>query len=208
MEQTTRNVKTSDLFSAEMEPILMEWVAKLASPADLYASLPQLYAKLSTQNIQGKVEAGAIITGPVHIGEGSVVNPYAVICGPAILGNNVTVGSHAEIRDGSFIGSNCVLGHGCSIKHSMLMNRSQICHGVFVSNSILGFGSIVGPNAVLGPQESAPTGVDSSIPFPLGVVLGDYASVGASCVLRPGTIVGPRTVLSAGLVLAGIYEPD
>ena len=67
------DMKVSDLFSAEMEPDLNEWVGKFTTPGDLFSAIPQLYARLESQNIQGIVEDGAIIFGPVHIGMGSVV---------------------------------------------------------------------------------------------------------------------------------------
>lgn len=191
-----------------MEPTLAAWLRRFTSPADLYASLPQLYAKLDLQNVQGKVEQGAVVTGPVHIGEGSVIEPYAVIRGPSIIGSNVTVGSHSEIRSGSFIGSNCVIGHACSIIASMLMNSARVRAGAVLSNSIVGFGSIVGPNAVLGSPDNGVSSLGQPTALCMGAVLGDHATVCANCVLEPGTIIGPRSILNAGLIVSGIYGPD
>src|SRR5262245_10081507 len=99
------DMTVSDLFSAEMEPALNQWLKKFASLDDLFSAMPQLYAKLKSQNVQGVVEDGAVIIGPVHIGAGSVVRGHAIIRGPAIVGNDTVVSSHAEILNGSFIGS-------------------------------------------------------------------------------------------------------
>ena len=63
-------MKVSDLFSAEIEPDLNKWVRKFTTLSDLFSAMPQLYAKLESQNIQGIVEDGAVIVGPVHIGHG------------------------------------------------------------------------------------------------------------------------------------------
>src|SRR4051812_44917925 len=103
-------MKISELFSAEMEPDLNKWVGKFTTLGDLFSAIPQLYARLESQNVQGIVEDGAIIVGPVHIGIGSVVRGQAVICGPAIVGTNTLVDHHAEIQAGTFIGSKCVIG--------------------------------------------------------------------------------------------------
>ena len=146
-------MKVSDLFSAEMEPDLNNWVRKFTTLSDLFTAMPQLYARLESQNIEGIVEDGAVIVGPVHIGMGSVVHGQAIIRGPAIVGNNTVVDSHAEIRAGTFIGSNCVIGHGCSIIKSIVMGNVNVSAGAFVRNSIVGFGSVVGPGAALGADE-------------------------------------------------------
>jgi len=37
-------------------------------------AIPQLYAKLKSPIIEGTMEDGAVLTGPVHIGKGVVVH--------------------------------------------------------------------------------------------------------------------------------------
>ena len=202
-------MKVSDLFSAEMERDLNDWVGKFTSVGDLFSAMPQLYANLRAQNTQGIVEDGAVIVGAVHIGVGSVVHAQAIIRGPAIVGNNTVVDSHAEIRPGSFIGSKCVIGHSCSIIESMVMSNVNIGSGAFIRNSVLGFGSVVGPGATLGAEEvERSLGLVSETSSKIGVVLGDYAVVGANSSVKPGTIVGSRTILGEGVVAGGIYEPN
>jgi NDP-sugar pyrophosphorylase family protein len=202
-------MKVSDLFSAEMEPALDEWVRTFNSPSDLFLALPQLHAKLRSQYIQGTVEEGAVIIGPVHIGTGSVVHGQAIIRGPAIVGRDAVVNSHAEIQSGSFIGSKCVIGHGCSIIESMLMNNVNVWAGAFVRNSIIGCGSVVGPGAALGAEEAVLSmSLVSQTSPKLGVVVGDYAVIGANSTLKPGTVVGSRTIIGEGVLADGIYGPD
>jgi NDP-sugar pyrophosphorylase family protein len=186
-------MKVSDLFSSEMEPALNDWIRQFTSPKDLFAAIHQLYAKLKSDNIQGDIEDGAAIIGPVYLGTGSVVRTQAIIRGPVILGNNTVINSHTEIQPGCFVGSECVVGHGCSIIESMLMNKVVVWPGAFVRNSVIGFGSIVGPGAVLGAEKIRlnPSRTSSE----LGVVLGDYSAVGANSTLKPGTVVGPRTII-------------
>ena len=203
------DIKVSDLFSAEIEPDLNDWVRKFASLGDLFSAMPQLYANLRAQNIQGIVEDGAVIIGPVHIGMGSLVHGQAIIRGPAIVGNNTVVDSHAEIRAGSFIGSNCVIGHSCSIIESMVMGNVNVCSGAFIRNSVLGFGSVVGPGAALGAEEvERSLGLVSETSSRIGAVLGDYAVVGANSSIKPGTVVGSCTIIGEGVLAGGVYEPN
>jgi NDP-sugar pyrophosphorylase family protein len=201
-------MKVSDLFSAEMEPDLNKWLGNFTSLDDLFSAMPQLYARLESQNIQGIVEDGAVIVGPVHIGMGSVVHGQAIIRGPAIVGNNTVVDSHAEIRAGAFIGSKCVIGHSCSIIKSMVMSNVNISAGAFITNSVIGFGSVVGPGAALGADDEGSLRSVSQTLSKLGVMLGDYAVVGANSTIKPGTVVGSRTIIGEGVLAHGIYEPN
>jgi UDP-N-acetylglucosamine diphosphorylase / glucose-1-phosphate thymidylyltransferase / UDP-N-acetylgalactosamine diphosphorylase / glucosamine-1-phosphate N-acetyltransferase / galactosamine-1-phosphate N-acetyltransferase len=202
-------MKISDLFSAEMEPALNEWMRKFTSPRDLFLAIPQLFATLTSQNIQGNIEEGAVIDGPVHIGSGSVVHAQAIIRGPCIVGQDTAINSHTEIQSGSFIGSKCVIGHGCSIIQSMVMDNALIGAGAFVRNSIIGSGCIVGPGAALGAVEAEQArGPASQTPLRVGAILGDCAVVGANGTIKPGTIIGAHTIIGEGVLAEGTYEPN
>jgi NDP-sugar pyrophosphorylase family protein len=202
-------MKLSDLFSDEVDPVLNEWMSKFTSPEDLFLAMPELFAKLKSQTVQGIIEDGAVLSGPVHIGRGAVVHAQAIVHGPSIVGPDTVINSHAEIQSGSFIGSNCVIGHSCSIIRSMVMNNANICAGAFIRNSVIGIGSIVGPGAALGAVEveRAP-GASSEASSKLGAVLGDYAVVGANSTIKPGTIIGARTIIGEGVLANGIYESN
>jgi acetyltransferase-like isoleucine patch superfamily enzyme len=81
--------------------------------------------------------------------------------------------------------------------------------GVCIRNSILGFGSVVGPGAALGADEvERSTGSMTQTLPKLGAVLGDYAVVGANSSIKPGTVVGSRTIIGEGVVAHGIYESN
>jgi UDP-N-acetylglucosamine diphosphorylase / glucose-1-phosphate thymidylyltransferase / UDP-N-acetylgalactosamine diphosphorylase / glucosamine-1-phosphate N-acetyltransferase / galactosamine-1-phosphate N-acetyltransferase len=199
-------MKVSDLFSAEMEPPLNDWLRRFASPTDVFAGMHQLFTNLSSQNIQGTIEDGATIIGPVHIGIASIVRSQAIIRGPAIVGSETIVNSHAEIQPGCFLGSKCVIGHGCSIIESMLMNNAVVWPGAFIRNSVIGFGGVVGPGAVLGAERPEFSKKQSPTSRELGVVLGDYSAVGANSTLKPGTVLGSGVIVGDGIVAEGLYE--
>jgi NDP-sugar pyrophosphorylase family protein len=199
-------MKVSDLFSAELEPVLNEWMRHFTSPDDLFLAMPQLYAKLKSVSIVGMFEDGVVLSGPVHIGKGAVVHAQAIIHGPSIVGPDTVIDSHAEIRSGCFIGSKCVIGHSCSIIKSMVMNNTKIGAGAFIRNSIIGSGSVVGPGAALGPVEvDRASAMTSST---IGAVLGDYAVIGANSTIKSGSIIGSRTIIGAGVLASGTYKSN
>ena len=202
-------MRLSDLFSVEVDHELNEWIRKFTSLDDLFLAMPELYAKLKSQTIEGTVEDGAVLSGPIHISRGAVVHAQAMVHGPSIVGPDTVINSHAEIQSGSFIGSNCVIGHSCSIIRSMVMNSANICAGAFIRNSVIGTGSIVGPGAALGAVEAERSpGVSPQTSSELGAILGDYAVVGANSTLKPGTVVGARTIIGEGVLANGIYESN
>ena len=51
-ERKVVDMKISDLFSAEMEPDLNKCVGKFTTLSDLFSAIPQLYARLESQNIE------------------------------------------------------------------------------------------------------------------------------------------------------------
>jgi NDP-sugar pyrophosphorylase family protein len=199
-------MKVSDLFSAEMEPPVNDWLRRFTSPADLFADMHQLFTNLSSQNIQGTIEDGATIIGPVHIGMASIIRSQAIIRGPVIVGSETIVNSHAEIQPGCFLGSKCVIGHGCSIIESMLMNNAVAWPGAFIRNSVIGFGGVVGPGAVLGAERLEFSKKQSPASRELAVVLGDYSAAGANSTLKPGTVLGSGVIVGDGTVAEGLYE--
>jgi NDP-sugar pyrophosphorylase family protein len=188
-------MKVSELFSEDMDPPFKEWLKKFNSLDELFDARSQLYARLNSQNIEGSVEEGALIVGPVHLGSGSVVQSQAVIRGPVLIGNDSFIGTHVEIRPGTFIGSGCRIDHGCSIMESILLNSSTIGPSSFIRNSIIGFACSVGPGAIVGAEKPAVSSGSLRRPSELGVTLGDHSAVAANSTVNPGTIVAPWLVI-------------
>jgi NDP-sugar pyrophosphorylase family protein len=201
-------MKVSDLFHAQMEPALSEWIRQFSSPLDLFASIHILFERLKLQRVEGAVEDGAIIIGPVHVGAGSVVHSHATIRGPVIIGPRAVVNGHSEIGPACYIGMQCIIGHGAYITESMLMNGVLVSPGAFVGRSVLGVGATVGPHAVIGHSELTPAARPFQSGSQLPTLLGDYSSVGASSTMNPGTVVGCRTSIGSGVVADGIYEAN
>lgn len=226
MTRTRNNSKERDqediilvrnLFTGPLEAELAKWIQKFGSAIELLNALPQLFAKLDHQPIDGKVMENVSISGPVHIGSGSVIHSGVVIDGPVIIAENVSVRSHSHIRKGTYLGSKCVVGHSADIKASLCMNESKIQDGTFVGDSILGYAARIGSGAILANRKFNQSEVkirsgngkeiSTGRKF-MGAILGDYVRIGANAVLSPGTILGPHTWVGSGVVLHGTYGSD
>ena len=157
---------------------------------------------------------GATIGEKVFIGEGTIVEPGAMIKGPAIIGKNCQIRHGAYIRENVILGDGCTVGNSCEVKNSLLFNGAQVPHFSYVGDSILGNGAHFGagvicsnlrldqqPITVRTEQATYETGLRK-----FGAIVGDRAEVGCNAVLNPGTILGPRSLVTPAIAVGG-YIP-
>src|SRR4051812_30622181 len=158
-----------------------------------------------------KLPPGIHVEGPLWIHASVRLPAYATLIGPAWIGANTEIRPGAFIRGNVIAGENCVLGNACEFKNCLLMDRVQVPHFSYVGDSILGnrahFGAGVicsnlrldqQPIVVRTDRETFETGLKK-----LGAILGDKAEVGCNAVLNPGTLLGPRALVSPGLAFSG-----
>ena len=140
------------------------------------------------------------------------IAPNAIINGPCIIDAGAEIRSSAFIRESAIIGKNSVFGNSCEIKNSIIFDDCQVPHFNYVGDSILGYhshmaaGSITsnlkidGTNIVLkNNNEQLETNMRK-----IGTFLGDNAQVGCNCVLNPGTIIGPNTIIYPLISVRGV----
>lgn len=154
---------------------------------------------------------GVRIEGSVWIHASVRLPAYATIQGPA------WIGAHCDIRPGAFIrgnviaGERCVLGNACEFKNCLLMDGVQVPHFSYVGDSVLGndahFGAgVVCSNLRLDQQPVVVRTADASYETGLrkfGAIVGDRAEVGCNAVLNPGTILGPRALVTPAIAISG-----
>jgi glucose-1-phosphate thymidylyltransferase len=114
------------------------WWKDTGRPEDLLEANELILRSLPREafRVEGVVQAGAMIEGPVTVGAGSIIEANATIVGPSILGPEVRVGR------GSHIGPYCAIGRGAVINHtwirrSIVMERSWL-DGVRIADSLVG----------------------------------------------------------------------
>ncbi|HYW15190.1 MAG TPA: hypothetical protein VE891_03415 [Allosphingosinicella sp.] len=207
---------TSDFITPPPGHPLAGWLTGARDVVRLFVEgFGELFARCEG-GIEGQVHETATVSGEVVIGAGSRIHAHVHIEGPAVIGRNVSIRPHAIIRPQTYLGDGCVVGHAADIKHAICMDGCKLQDGVFVGDSLLGFGARVGSGVITanrrfdqkkvmlsGPDGAVPTGLDF-----FSAVIGDYARIGANAVLCPGTAVGPYTWVGPGVVLRGHYGPD
>lgn len=178
-----------------------------------------LLAALPSAEILGRVHPGAHLVGDrIVLGKGSRIAPGAVVEGPVWIGEDVEVRVGAYLRGGCWVGDNCVVGANVEMKRAILFPGAHAAHLNYVGDSILGNDVNLGAGAILsnfrhdGRSIEIPAGGGERLTTArrkLGAILGDGVAVGCNSVLNPGTIVGARTQIYTGVQLrSGIYPAD
>ena len=181
--------------------------------------LEALLAALPSAEILGRVHPGAHLVGDrIVIGMGSRIAPGAVVEGPVWIGEDVEIRVGAYLRGGCWVGDNCVVGANVEMKRAILFPGAHAAHLNYVGDSILGCDVNLGAGVILsnfrhdGKSIEIPTGGGDRLATgkrKLGAILGDGVAVGCNSVLNPGSIVGARTQIYTGVQLrSGIYPAD
>jgi NDP-sugar pyrophosphorylase family protein len=160
----------------------------------------------------GRMIGHPVIGAKVFIGEGTVVEPGAYIKGPAWIGENCQIRHGAYIRENVIIGGGSVIGNSTEIKNSVLFQGCQVPHFNYVGDSVLGAkvhlaaGVIVSNLKLTGDFITVRYG-DEVITTGLrkfGALIGDGVEVGCNAVINPGSIIGRRSLIYAGVSWRGV----
>ena len=189
-------------FRAEAAP--WEWLNEIA---------PAL-AGVTDAPVAKKCPPGVHVEGKVWLHPSVKLPAYATIIGPVWIGANCDIRPGAFIRSHTIAGEGCVLGNACEFKNCLLMDDVQVPHFNYVGDSILGNGAHFGagvicsnlrldqqPITVRTEQATYETGLRK-----FGAIVGDRAEVGCNVVLNPGTILGPRALVTPAIAVGG-YIP-
>ena len=127
----------------------------------------------------------------------------------AVIGNGSSVWHLAQIREGATLGRSCVVGRGAYIGAGVELgdNCKVQNYALIYEPARLGHGVFVGPAAVLTndtyPRAVNPDGSSKSATDwePVGVLVGDGASIGARAVCVAPVRVGAWSLVAAGSVV-------
>ncbi len=119
--------------------VVEDWWKDTGKPDDLLEA-NQLILQALQSNIRGVVHDGAMITGSVSVGDGTVINQATTLRGPIIIGKNCEIGPHAYIGPYTSIGDNCRI-IGAELENSIVMDNVVINCKKRIVDSIIGKGS-------------------------------------------------------------------
>lgn len=158
--------------------------------------------------ILGEVEAGAMIKGPVHLGEGSIIRSGSYLVGPVSIGEDCDIGPNAVILPSTSVGDSARIGPLSEIRNSIVMNEVRIGSGSIISDSVIGASCTLGDQVVV---ETGPCVVEIEALFQraeFGAIFADDVSAGARVLASPGTVVGTKASIGSGAAVRGTIKRD
>ena len=154
---------------------------------------------------------GLHVEGRVWIHPTAKLPSFGTLIGPAWIGANTEIRPGAFIRGNVIVAENCVLGNACEFKNCLLMDGVTVPHFNYVGDSILGNRAHLGAGVIcsnlrLDQQPIIVRAADAVFETGLrkfGAIVADDAEVGCNAVLNPGTLLGPRALVSPAIAVGG-----
>lgn len=195
------------------ETITKEYFADYTYPWEILSTIKQIILDL------GQKLDSNLFDHPqedVWIAKSAKIAPTSSITGPCIIDEEAEIRHCAFIRGSVIIGKGCVIGNSVELKNSIVFNKAQIPHYNYVGDSIIGYKSHLGAQAltsnvksdktlvtVLYKNEKIETGLKK-----FGAILGDCVEVGCSSVLNPGSIIGKNSNIYPLSFVRGFIEEN
>lgn len=183
-------------------------------PWDLLRANAVLLAEMDP-TVDGEVEAGATLKGPVHVGPDALVRSGAYIEGPVFLDAESSVGPNCRIRPATYLGKGATIGNACDVKNSLIMDHSRVPHQNYVGDSVLGERCNLGAgtkvaNLRLDERTIQVTvkgrRVDTGL-RKLGAIIGDDVKTGINASIDVGTLIGEGAAIGPGALVRGSVAP-
>ena len=127
------------------------WWKDTGRPEDLLEANQLILHDLEPK-IEGKIEEGAVTTGPLELGRGSTIRSGSTVRGPVIIGESCDIGPRAFVGPYTSIGNSVILRNS-EIENSVIMDNAQIDCGKRVIDSIIGKGA-----RIVNSHEGIPAG--------------------------------------------------
>jgi glucose-1-phosphate thymidylyltransferase len=152
---------------------------------------------LEGQEVNGTVEAGAVLRGPVVVGAGSKIRSGTYIEGPVAIGEGSEIGPNVVISASTSIGDGVSIGPFSYVEESLISDNVSIASHAHLSHCVLDEGVQIGPG-FRAPAAAATTHVEHEY-FHLkriGSLIGERTAIGSGAVAAPGSIIGAECRIS------------
>jgi len=185
-----------------------KWI-DIGRPWELLEVNEYLLSKIKGK-IDGEVEKGATINGPVILGKDSTIRSGSYIQGPVYIGENCNIGPNCYLRKYTSLGNDVRVGNAVEIKNSIIMNNTNINHLSYVGDSIIGDNCNIAAGTNIANLRFDDKSVKMNVKDEkidsgrrkFGVVFGDGVKTGINSSFNPGVKVGVNSAIGAGAVIS------
>ncbi len=159
--------------------------------------------------IEGVVEDGVSIQGPVWIKKGARVRSGVYIEGPVVIGEDADIGPNCYIRASSCLGDRTRVGNACEVKNSILGDGTHAAHLSYIGDSVIGKNCNLGAGVITANLRFDKSNIEVTIQGErmdsgrrkLGTIIGDNVQVGVDVNFHPGVVVGSNSWIAPGITV-------
>jgi UDP-N-acetylglucosamine diphosphorylase/glucosamine-1-phosphate N-acetyltransferase len=189
-----------------------KWI-DIGRPWELLDINEQLLSQIRGK-IEGRVEKGVTIEGPVILGKDSIIRSGSYIQGPVHIGKGCDIGPNCYLRGFSYLGDNVSIGNAVEIKNSIIMDNTNVNHLTYVGDSIIGAKCNVAAGTNIANLRFDDKTVKMMVKGEkvdsgrrkLGVVFGDGVKTGINSTFNPGVSVGINSSVGSGTIIYSDIE--
>jgi bifunctional UDP-N-acetylglucosamine pyrophosphorylase/glucosamine-1-phosphate N-acetyltransferase len=190
-----------------------QWL-EIGRPWDLLEANRWVLTKMR-HKVNGNIENGAHLLGPVTVAETARVRSGAYIEGPVFIDEESDVGPNCYIRPYTSIGKKVRVGNACEVKNSILMDHDHVGHLSYIGDSIIGekcnlaAGTITANYRLDGKavKMMVKDRISDTGRRKLGVVLGDEVKTGINALFMPGIKVGNDSWIGPNVIVSRDLPP-
>lgn len=189
----------------------------IGRPWDLLTASQRLLSlKIQMPQIQGDIEPGASIHGPVHIAKGARIRSGVYIEGPVYIGPHADIGPNTYIRPYTSIENNVRIGHACEVKNSVILSETHIGHLTYIGDSIIGAKCNFGAGTITANLRLNEANISVRIKEQsqdsgrrkFGVIMGDNVKTGINVQIMPGIKIGANAWIGPGAQVSTDVPPE
>ncbi|WP_257297849.1 bifunctional sugar-1-phosphate nucleotidylyltransferase/acetyltransferase [Haloarchaeobius sp. FL176] len=156
--------------------------------------------------VDGAVEDGATLSGPVVVEDGARVRDGAYIEGPVVVQSGADVGPNCFVRGATVVGPDVRVGNAVEVKNSVLMRGTNVAHHAYVGDSVLGQEVNFGAGTKVANLRHDDENVRVTVKCErvdtgrrkFGVVCGDEAKTGINSSLNAGATLSSGSMTRPG----------
>ena len=168
------------------------------------------------KKIEGEVEKGVQINGPIWLKKDAILRSGTYVEGPAVIGEGSDIGPNCHIRACTNLGKNVRIGNACEVKNSIIMDNTHAAHLSYIGDSIVGKNCNLGAGTITANLRFDKTPIELNIKGKrmssgrkkLGLIMGDGSQTGVNVSFHPGVIVGSGAWIAPGLTIQRDVDPN
>jgi UDP-N-acetylglucosamine diphosphorylase / glucose-1-phosphate thymidylyltransferase / UDP-N-acetylgalactosamine diphosphorylase / glucosamine-1-phosphate N-acetyltransferase / galactosamine-1-phosphate N-acetyltransferase len=174
-----------------------------------FLELNEHFLEESESEIEGEIEDGATIHGPIILKKGSIIRAGTYIIGPVYIGENCDIGPNTFLRKHTSIGNDVNVGNAVEIKNSIIMDGTNVNHLSYVGDSIIGADCNIAAGTNIANLRFDDGGVKVTVKGQridsgrrkMGVIFADGVKTGINSSFNPGVTVGLNSSVGSGAII-------